>query len=269
MKLSFCLETFYTDLPFNDRLECAKADGVEHIEFWEWRDKNSHALNNAILRSGLHISNFSGNRRFGMIDPTDVDLFLVEILQSARFAQQMNCPRIMLLTQPLFADGRAKAVSAQAHERSFDLLVDTCRKAAQVADETGIDLVLEPLNDRDHPDYFLQTSKDGFAVIEAVNHPKLRLLYDVYHMAMMGIDVVPDVEAHLPLIGYFHFADLPYRTEPGSGILPYDALMNMLHRAGYDGTIGFECFSAPDAGPDLIPNLLHRFKLNHEEKRPC
>jgi hydroxypyruvate isomerase len=263
MKLSFCLETFYTDLPFDERLECAKADGVEHIEFWEWRDKKSSIINTALLRSGLQISNFSGNRRFGMIDPTDVDPFLVEILQSARFAQQMNCPRIMLLTQPLLADGRAKALPAHCHERGLAALVETCLKAVPIAVETGIDLVVEPLNDRDHPDYFLQTSQDGFDVIRAVNHPKLKLLYDVYHMAMMGIDVLADVEAHLPLIGYFHFADIPYRTEPGSGILPYDALMNLLHRSGYDGTIGFECFPAADAGPDLVPHLLHRYTLLH------
>lgn len=263
MKLSFCLETFYTDLPFDERLECAKADGVEHIEFWEWRDKNSSIINTAMLRSGLQISNFSGNRRFGMIDRTDVDPFLVEILQSAGFAQQMNCPRIMLLTQPLQADGRAKALPAYCRERGLDALVETCLKAVHIAVETGIDLVLEPLNDRDHPDYFLQTSQDGFAVIRAVNHPKLKLLYDVYHMAMMGIDVLTDVEAHLPLIGYFHFADIPYRTEPGSGILPYDALMNLLHRSGYDGTIGFECYPAADAGPDLVPHLLHRFTNYH------
>jgi hydroxypyruvate isomerase len=261
MKLSFCLETFYTDLPFDERLECAKADGVQHIEFWEWRDKNSHINTAAMLHSGLHISNFSGNRRFGMIDPTDVDPFLVEILQSARFAQQVQCPRIMLLTQPLNADGRAKALPDQRQERNFEALVETCRKALPIAEETGIELVLEPLNDHDHPDYYLQTSQDGFAVIRTVNHPKLRLLYDVYHMAMMGIDVVADVEAHLPLIGYFHFADLPYRSEPGSGILPYDALMSLLHRSGYDGTIGFECYPAPDAGPDLVPHLLHRFTL--------
>jgi len=196
-----------------------------------------------------------------MMDPTDLDLFPVEILPSARFAQQMNCPRIMLLTQPLLADGRAKLMPLQGQHQSFDRVVAACQKAVQIADETGIDLVLEPLNDRDHPDYFLQTSGDSFAIIQAVNHPRLKLLYDVYHMAMMGIDVLPDIQQHLPLIGYFHFADLPHRTEPGSGILPYDALTVMLQRAGYDGTIGFECYPAPDAGPDLVPNLLHRFTI--------
>ena len=261
MKLSFCLETFYTEMPFDERLECARADGVEHIEFWEWRDKSAHLTEQAMHHSGLQISNFSGNRRFGMIDPADLELFLVEVPQSARFAQQLNCPRIMLLTQPLLADGRAKWNPRQSQNSSFDRVVTACQKAVQIADETGIELVLEPLNDRDHPDYFLQTSGDGFAVIQAVNHPRLKLLYDVYHMAMMGIDVLPDIEEHLALIGYFHFADLPHRTEPGSGILPYDALMVMLQHAGYDGTIGFECYPAPDAGPDLVPNLLRRFTI--------
>ena len=75
----------------------------------------------------------------------------------------------------------------------------------------------------------------------------MKLLYDIYHMSMMGEDVLTEIEKNLEWIGYFHVADMPGRHQPGTGKIDYHAVNTLLRRAKYEGFIGME-FSA--LGPD-------------------
>jgi hydroxypyruvate isomerase len=112
---------------------------------------------------------------------------------------------------------------------------------APLAEEAGVTLLLEPLNTLvDHPRYFLDSGREGFAIIGEVDSPHVRLLYDVYHMQIMEGNVTETLRRHLPLVGHIHMADVPGRHEPGTGELHFANILHALADAGYAGTVGFE-----------------------------
>jgi hydroxypyruvate isomerase len=244
MNRSICLEMFYTDRPFIERLAAARADGAQSFEMWDFRDKDPDQLKAAMRQTGMRLVNMSGNRLTGMLDPVERADFLAEVRSSAQAARQFGCPRLMLLTQPLAADGSARPLPAGSDPRKvFAELVQCGIALGALADELDFDFVIEPLNDRvDHPGYFLVSSAMAFDLIRKVNHPRVKLLYDIYHLAAMGENVLADIAANLDLIGHFHVADTPRRTEPGSGTIGYRAIFALLAERGYFGEIGYECY---------------------------
>jgi hydroxypyruvate isomerase len=260
MKFAFCLETLYTDLSFLQRLAAAQRDGIEWFEIWSWKDKAGTDLDEAMAEHSLKLSNLSANRLYGMIDPDERTGFLQEIEQSAYFAQKSHCPVIMMLAQALQPDGRAALPPPARRSGWKETCIENMRQAALIADRFSIDLVLEPLNDRlDHPGYLLNSSQLIFQLVQKVAHPRVKVLYDVYHMAMMGENVIQDIEEHLDSIGYFHLADIPGRTEPGIGEIPYDKIMNVLKQKNWQGVLGFEFFPSTNRHQEIVKQLIQRF----------
>ncbi len=223
MLYAFCLEMLYTELPFIDRLKAAKQDGIAFIEFWDWRDKDLNLLNQRQTELSINITNISGNRNYGMVDPQERQFFINELTETIKIAKDLNCPRIMLLVQSLTANGKANPVSdSLSNIQIADQVIACGLEITALADRFDIDMVIEPLNSIiDHPGYFLDSSSLAFQIIKEINHPRIKILYDIYHMAVMGENIVKDIEANLDLIGYFHVADYPGRSEPGSGEIDY------------------------------------------------
>ena len=196
MNRSICLEMFYTEQPFLERLDAAKADGAGSFEMWDWRDKDLGLLQATMARTGMRLVNMSGNRLTGMVNPGERDAFLAEVRESAAIARQLGCFRLMLLTQPLAPDGSARPLPLESDpDAVFAELVKCGVELGALAGELDFDFVIEPLNDRvDHPGYFLVSSKMAFDLIRKIGHPRVRLLYDVYHLAVMGEDVIGDID---------------------------------------------------------------------------
>src|SRR2546426_12262308 len=107
MKPSLCLEMLFTDLPFIERLDVASRLGYDAIEFWDWRDKDVQALADAASRLGLTVAAMSGNRRYALIDPEARAGLIEEMDEVFAAARQLNCRRIMMLSDVLNDDGSA------------------------------------------------------------------------------------------------------------------------------------------------------------------
>jgi hydroxypyruvate isomerase len=245
LKLSLGLEMLYRDRPFIDRLKEAARLGYQAIEFWDWRDKDIDGIKRETDRLGLSVAAISGNRRHSLIEPSDRAGLMTEMEQVLEIAARLNCHHIMMLSDVLNADGSA---ATSNHSRSIAEKQASIREglADLVRRVEGKDLVLllEPLNTvLDHRGCFLDSSCAGVEAVQVVNHAQVRLLYDVYHMSMMGEDAVAEVKKQMPWIGYFHAADVPGRHEPGSGTIPWPAIRGVIERAGYPGFVGME-FSA-------------------------
>ncbi len=245
IQLSLCLEMLFRDWPFVDRMKAAARLGYRAIEFWDWRDKDIAAIERESERLGIRVAAISGNRKHSLIEPSHRDGLLSELDQVLEVAAQLRCRHIMLLADILNPDGSAAALP---HARSTSEKQTTIREGlsalAQRAEGKDVMFLLEPLNTvLDHKGCFLDSSSAGVELVRAVNHPQVRMLYDVYHMSMMGEDAAAEVGLKIPWIGYFHAADVPGRHEPGSGALPWRSIRNALDRAGYRGFVGME-FSA-------------------------
>jgi hydroxypyruvate isomerase len=132
---------------------------------------------------------------------------------------------------------------------------------SKAAEDAGVTLVLELLNSKvDHHDYQCDRTAWGVAVCEAVNSPRVKLLYDIYHMQIMEGDVISCIQENILHIGHFHTAGVPGRHELDENQeLFYPAIMRAIAVTGYDGYVGQE-FS-PRNGADWAKSLEQAFEL--------
>ncbi|RJP63934.1 MAG: AP endonuclease [Candidatus Abyssobacteria bacterium SURF_17] len=242
VEFSLCIEMIFPELPPVERLESVAAAGFQSVEIWDWKNKDLSKFAARCATLGLHVTNMSGQRSGSLVDANDFRTYSDEVSASIGVAKQLCCPNLMLLTNPLGPDGTVLHSYPHISEHvKRENCVRALSQLARLADSHGVHLLLEPLNTRiDHPGYWLDDADAAFEVIREVNHPNVRLLYDLYHMRAMGRNLFSDIEEHLSLIGYFHAADFPGRHEPGTGTIDFPSILRLLDSLGYDGTLGFE-----------------------------
>ncbi len=119
-------------------------------------------------------------------------------------------------------------------------LVDNLRFAARELEAAGVQLLVEPLNTRDVPGFYLNSSEQALELIAEVGSSNLLLQYDLFHMHVMQEDVSSTLERQLPRIAHVQIADDPGRHEPGSGNIPYERWFELLDASGYAGHVGAE-----------------------------
>jgi hydroxypyruvate isomerase len=145
------------------------------------------------------------------------------------YARAVGCPRLNCL-----------AGLAPADRAHFDVLVENVRYAARALGSAGMQLVLEAINTRTVPGFFLSRSAQAIEVLNAAGEGNAFLQYDFFHMQIMEGDLARTVERLLPRIGHVQLADVPGRHEPGSGELNFDFLLRHLDALGYAGWVGCE-----------------------------
>lgn len=128
------------------------------------------------------------------------------------------------------------------HERpaAEAVFIRNLARAAEEAAKQNIMLLIEPLNPRDRPDYFLSRVEHAAAVVKKVGAPNLRIQFDVYHVQIVGGDLIRRLEAHFPLVGHVQVAAVPSRREPDEGEVNYSEIFAALDWLGYAGWIGCE-----------------------------
>ncbi|HXN43052.1 MAG TPA: TIM barrel protein, partial [Xanthobacteraceae bacterium] len=104
----------------------------------------------------------------------------------------------------------------------------------------NVTLLIEPLNTRDRPDYFLNRVEHAADVIARVGRPNVKIQFDCYHVQIMQGDLITRIERHLPLIGHVQIAAVPSRAEPDEGEINYAAVCAALDTMGYPGWIAAE-----------------------------
>jgi len=261
MHFSICIEMIFPELPIEDRIERVAAAGFGGIEFWDWRDKPLDTIPSQCARLGLAVTCMSGHRAGSLLDPAEFDIYEGELIASIEAARRVSCSNLMLLTNPLGPEGEVlNSYPAIAEEQKLGNCLDGLSRLIPLTAEHTMRLLLEPLNTViDHPGYWLDDADRAFEIIRSVGHPGIRLLYDLYHMRVMGRDVHKDLEGNLDTIGYIHAADIPGRHEPGAGEpgtgdMDYPSIFRLLESLGYDGTVGFE-FSPAASSDDALRTI--------------
>jgi len=113
-------------------------------------------------------------------------------------------------------------------------------RAAEDAAKANIMLLIEPINPRDRPGYFLSRVEHAAAIIGKVGAPNVRIQFDFYHVQIISGDLIRRFEKHLPVIGHVQIAAVPTRGEPDEGEINYPAVFEAIDRSGYAGWIGCE-----------------------------
>ena len=235
LQVSPCVEwIFAVEHPaMPDRIRAARDAGYDTVEFHLWRDKDVAAIAESLDETGVRLTGIVVEPRRSIVDPAQHGEFLQAVRESLVTARTLGAPPLVV------ASGFTReGVSREEHVAAA---IDALKQAAALAEEAGILLVLEPLNDRvEHPGMFLVSTTLALDIIEAVDSPNLRLLYDVYHSVVMGEDMVEVLKDRIHLVAHVQLADTPGRNEPGTGTIDWPATLATLRGLGYTGAYGLE-----------------------------
>ena len=239
VKFAANLSMMFNEHDFLDRFEAAAGAGFTGVEYLFPYDFEAGDLADRLQSNGLAqaLYNFppgdwaAGERGIASL-PDRKDHFRADIDRALAYAAPLNCKRLhcMAGVAPEGADRDAMRAT----------YVENLAFAAGAVGAEGIELLIEPINNRDIPGYFLNHSAEAMAIIDEVGADNLRLQYDIYHMQIMEGDLAPTIERLLGRIGHIQIADTPGRHEPGTGEINYPFLFGHLDRIGYEGWVGCE-----------------------------
>ena len=244
------LTMLFNEVPFLDRFEKAAAAGFTGVEYLFPYDFAVEELvarlkaNN--LKQVLHnlpAGNWGAGERGIAILPERVDEFRAGVDKAITYATALGCPQVNIL---------AGIVPAGAdREVLHNTFVNNLKFAAPKIKEAGLKLLIEPINTRDIPGFFLNYTKQAKAIIEEVGSDNLFIQYDIYHMQIMEGDLARTIEANLAQIAHIQLADNPGRNEPGTGEINYPFLFRHLDAIGYEGWVGCEYKPKGETGAGL------------------
>ena len=238
-KLAANLSLMFTEVPFLDRFARAAAAGFTGVEYLFPYEFPAEQLAERLAENNLEQALFNmppgdwdGGERGLACLPGREGEFQDGVAKAIDYARVIGCPRLHIMAGVAPAGADRTALT--------ETYVANLQFAAQALG--GADLVgeIEPINNRDIPGFFINTSRQGMEVIAAVGSPNMRLQYDIYHMQIMEGDLATTIERLLPHIEHMQLADTPGRHEPGTGEINYPFVLDHIDRLGYGGWIGCE-----------------------------
>lgn len=170
----------------------------------------------------------------GIVWEDTKDVFIDAMHETLQVAEFLDVNTIIITS-----GNERKDVS---REKCHEIMVDAIKEAAKIVEGTNVQIVLEPLNILvDHPGYYLVSTKEGIDIIHEVNHPNVKLLFDIYHQQISEGNIIRNLIDNIDDIGHIHVADNPGRNEPGTGEINYKNIFNALKNTNYNGYVVFEC----------------------------
>ena len=244
-RLAVSAEMVFIDLPFLERVRRIDELGFE-VEIWDWTKKDVDAL----VRTGATFSSMTGYVTGTLADPEGADELVRTAEESLKVAEKLDCPRLNLHGTGLDGQGLPVVKADVVTPAMWLQAVKTLGRIAELGERAGRVFTLENLNTAvDHPGTPFALAADTLALVEAVDHPNLRMNLDLYHAQIGEGNLVELVERAGPAIGEIQVADVPGRREPGTGEIHYPAVAAALRRMGYTGVVGLEGWASGD--PDL------------------
>lgn len=238
-KFSANLSMLFTEVGFADRFERAAKAGFKAVEcqFPYELPKEDIAAKLGTLGLELVLHNLpagswaAGERGIACLPGRESE-FRDGVGKAIEYAKALKCPRINCLVGLTPKDVPADKVR--------QTLISNLKFAADALQKEGISLLVEALNDKDIPGFYLVRTQDALELFEEVKHPNLFLQYDIYHMQIMEGNLAKTVQENVGRIGHIQLADVPGRHEPGTGEIDFPNLFKSIDEAGYTGWIGCE-----------------------------
>jgi hydroxypyruvate isomerase len=247
-ELSPCINLLFReppDVPFSERVARATAAGHARVDMWDWRHRDVEGLAAALVDNRVTLSVLSCDLEVNITDPSQHDAFLEAIADSAGEAKRPGCSNVIVSAGETVAD--------VDHRTQTRAVVSALRRAAPIAEQHGVTLLLENLNSRDEDQdgCFLVSTRESLAIVDAVGRASVRMLYDLYHSVMMDEDPSEVLAGSMDRIAYVQIADVPGRHEPGTGKIDWRRELGWLLGAGYAGPLGLEYLPTTDSDESM------------------
>jgi hydroxypyruvate isomerase len=242
IKQSVCIPILRpANLPLEEFLENVSQIGFAAVEIW-LRDPDFETLVSLTRKYHLTIASMIGHAmdRGGLNDPANHDRIEADLRASIDVAARYGIPGLIC-----FSGNRRPGLD---DPQGITHTAAGLRRVAPYAEKKGVNLNLELLNSKvDHPGYQCDHTPWGRAVVEQVNSPRVKLLYDIYHMQIMEGDIIRTIRDNIGWIGHFHTAGVPGRHEIGPNQeLNYAAIAQAISTTSYNLFMGHEFSSAGD-----------------------
>jgi hydroxypyruvate isomerase len=263
-KIGVCIEIFFGDQPYAERIRRTAELGFRTYEFW-FHDKSFDGksltpgmkdfdmLAELNAKHGMSVNDFVFNHPDGgivasLIEKKDRAKLKEGLARIIPLAKKVGCTRLI--------SGSGNRVPGLSREEAMTNMTAALSELAPLCAKEGITLIVEPFNTRvDHPDYFLDDPHMCVEVLKNVGSPNVKMLYDIYHMQIMDGNVVAFVRKNIRFIGHFHVAGVPGRHEPDSCELNYPFILREIDALGYTGTVGLEYWPTVDHAESLKRTL--------------
>jgi hydroxypyruvate isomerase len=238
-RFSANLTLMFGEVPFLERFGAAARAGFRAVEFVSPYAHPPPLLAGLLREHALEVSVFNmppgdweaGDRGLAC-DPSRAREFQDSVAPAIEYALALGCPQVHCM-----AGIRPPGVPEEVLRET--VLSNLRRAGAEVAHH-GLRLLVEAINTRDMPGYYLTTSRQAFDLIGEAGVPNLWFQYDAYHLQIMEGDLAATLERRLDRIAHVQIADTPGRHEPGTGEINYGFLLRHLDRIGYRGWVGCE-----------------------------
>lgn len=242
LRLSVAARNF-GNVPIRVALEKVARAGFDTCDNFNWRDPvelvtYEEGLPEFGLGAGVLVINKKPDVNAlgcSLAAPQDREGFLRELKLCAEAARQVKCDRLEVLS--------GNVVAGVSREDQMGSCVATLREAVPLLEKYRMTAVVEMLNaTQAHPGYFLDTIKDSLRLLDRVGSPRVKLLFDIYHVQLAEGNIIKKLRDHIDVIGQIHFADVPGRHEPGTGEINFRNVFRAIYELGdrYQGYVTAE-----------------------------
>ena len=254
-KFAANLSMMYVELPFLDRFEAAAKDGFKAVEYlfpyaYEAKELAARLKNNGLQQvlfnlppGGVDADSIdtawnAGTRGIACIAGREAE-FATGAALALKYAEALDCPRLHMMAGLLPVNALSTAENKANTRQTY---INNAKHASQWVAKQGINLLLEPINTRDIPGFFLNRQDEAHALIAEIGQPNVKVQMDLYHCQIVEGDVSMKICQYLPTgnVGHFQIAGVPERHEPDAGEMNYPYLFEVIDSLGYDGWIGCE-----------------------------
>ena len=246
MKISANLGFLWTEHALPDAIRAAKTAGFDAVEcHWPY-DFDAADVKDALQETGLVMLGINTIR--GDLDKKENGLSALvgreeeakaAIDQALEYAKTIGAKNIHVMAG--FAQGDA----------ARNTFMESLGYASGLAKAEGIGILIEPLNQYDAPNYFLQTTAQAKSIIDEIGDGNIKLMFDCYHVQIMEGDISRKLTTLMPIIGHIQVASVPTRAEPNQGELDYRHVFALLDEIAYSAPVGIEYKPTKDTDSGL------------------
>lgn len=231
------LTMMFNEWDFLDRFKAAADAGFNAVEFLFPYDFSPELISKRLQQNNLKQALFNlppgnwaaGERGIAAL-PDRADELRASVATALNYAAALNAPTLHVMS----------GIATRADDRAVAAYRDAIAFACEAAAPHNITIVIEPINARDMPGYFLNDFNFAAGLIIELNLPNLKLQYDIYHRQIIHGDVMKSLEKLMPIIGHIQIAAVPLRHEPLTGELDDARIFRHLDALGYDKFVGCE-----------------------------
>ena len=231
MRICIPIPCFFGGMDFCDAIRKVAELGFDAIETYNWKELDKEAVKRTCEETGVEFVSMC-TTEFNMTDPERRQLWLDGLKESCEAAKEMGVKHVI-----------TQVGQDMGTRRDFqhDSIVAALKAAKPILEETGVTVMIEPLNTYvSHPGYYLWSSVEGFDIIREVNHPLVKVIYDIFHQQVMEGNIITNITNNLDCIAHIHCAGHPGRNELQYGENDYKVIFNEVDKAGYKGCYSLE-----------------------------